>query len=103
MMMRVLFVCMCVLFSFSTFSNKINNPENPIKVTLHSEDDMIELNPLTTAVKDILIVDEKGTIVGHIEEVPKRMMLSTQSWEKGEYKLLYTINGESYKEIVIIQ
>lgn len=101
-MIRVMIVFLCVLFSFSAFSNPVIDTENPIKITHHSEDDMIELNPLKM-VKDILIVDEKGTIVGHIEEVPKRMMLSTLSWQKGEYKLLYTIDGESYKEIIIIQ
>ncbi|MEM7163764.1 MAG: hypothetical protein AAF487_15155 [Bacteroidota bacterium] len=87
--------------SSSVFNSEISS-ENPLKIVQYEEDNMIEIEPLSE-VKDVLILNEKDAIVGHIERIENRMIIKTHTWPSGIYSLVYTLEGRSYRHNIRVK
>ena len=92
------------LYNAETFSNKEVKElsDRPLKVIQYAEDNLLELSIDGQDIKNILILNASGTIVGNIDKVNQRMAISTGSWPSGTYTMVYTIEDRSYREEVVI-
>ena len=77
--------------------------DRPLKVTQYADEDLLELAIDGTDIKSILILNEKGAIVGNIENISPRMAISTLSWSPGNYTMLYTLDNTSYREEIVLR
>lgn len=92
------------LKSSDSFNKEVKQlSERPLKVIQYAEDDMLELSISEADIKNILIVNASGVIVGNIDNVRERMVISTGSWPVGVYTMVYTSEEQSYREEVIIE
>ena len=86
-----------------TFAKDVEKEtKSPLKVVHYSDDNLLELEPSAT-INDLLILNASEIIIGHIDSIDKRIALSIADWPKGSYTLVYTIEGQSYKEVVEVQ
>lgn len=109
-------ICAVLLaaFSLNGMSSDLNSAETeinkevkelsdrPLKVIQYTAENMLELTIDEQNIKNILILNSSGTIVGNIDKVDQRMVISTDSWPSGKYIMVYTIDQESYREEVVI-